>query len=111
MALPAASGVIMQVSPCQPRSSIFETPSAIPALIFSALKPGGKEGSEKSTVSGFWPTNSIRVMGFLRSSGGDGTGVEDRLPAKIVPQKFAGGVERRKGIEMAKEMDGGSGTP
>jgi hypothetical protein len=50
-------------------------------------------------------------MGFLRSSGGDGTGVEDRLPAKIVPQEFAGGVERRKGIEMAKEIDGGSGTP
>src|SRR5258705_2270997 len=52
----------MHVSPCQPRSSIFATPKAIPALIFSALKPGGREGSEKSTVSGFWPTNKMRVI-------------------------------------------------
>jgi hypothetical protein len=28
--------VIMQVSPCQPRSSIFATATAMPALIFSA---------------------------------------------------------------------------
>src|SRR5580700_1119677 len=70
MASPAASGVIMQVSPCQPRSLIFATPKAIPALILSASKPGGREGSEKSTVSGFWPTKRIRVIGFLHSSDG-----------------------------------------
>src|ERR1700675_218287 len=70
MALPAESGVIMHVSPCQPRSAIFATATVMPALIFSALKPGGSEGSEKSTVSGFWPTNSIRVMLFLHASGG-----------------------------------------
>src|SRR5580704_16911760 len=70
MTLPAASGVIMQVSPRQPRSSIFATPTAMPALIFSALKPGGRDGSEKSTVSGFWPTNRIRVISFLHAGGG-----------------------------------------
>src|ERR1700720_462376 len=70
MALPAESGVIMHVSPCQPRSAIFATATVMPALIFSALKPGGREGSEKSTVSGFWPTNSIRIMLFLHASGG-----------------------------------------
>ena len=37
----------------------------MPALIFSASKPGGRAGSEKSTVSGFWPTNNIRVKCFL----------------------------------------------
>src|ERR1700733_14096414 len=52
----------MQVSPCHPRSSIFATATAMPALIFSASKPGGRAGSEKSTVSGFWPTNKIRVI-------------------------------------------------
>ncbi len=49
---PASSGVIMQVSPCHPRSSIFATATAMPALIFSASKPGGNAGSEKSTVFG-----------------------------------------------------------
>jgi hypothetical protein len=33
-------------------------------------------------------------MGFLRSTGGDGTGVQDRSPAKIAPQEFAGDIER-----------------
>jgi hypothetical protein len=28
------------------------------AGVFSASRPGGREGSEKSTVSGFWPTNT-----------------------------------------------------
>jgi hypothetical protein len=37
-------------------------PIAIPAWIFSALKPGGIVGSEKTTVSGRWPTNNTRVM-------------------------------------------------
>ena len=84
----------MQVSPCQPRSSIFETPSAIPALIFSASKPGGKEGSEKSTVSGFWPTNNMRVIGFLRFCCGSKTSVEDRSKANMATHEFAGDIER-----------------
>jgi hypothetical protein len=67
IARPASSGVIMQVLPCHPRSPIFATATAMPALIFSALKPGGMAGSEKSTVSGFWPTNNIRVKCFLHS--------------------------------------------
>src|ERR1700675_3171202 len=90
MALPAESGVIMHVSPCQPRSAIFATATVMPALIFSALKPGGSEGSEKSTVSGFWPTNSIRVMLFLHASGGgrieenDGVNARrDGIPSKL----------------------------
>src|ERR1700748_1965887 len=57
----------MQVSPCQPRSAILSTATAMPALILSALKPGGSDGSEKSTVSGFWPTNKIRVMRLILS--------------------------------------------
>ena len=69
----------MHVSPCHPRSSIFRTPTAIPALIFAASKPGGREGSEKSTVSGFWPTKRMRVIGFLHGSdqgiGGPGASV------------------------------------
>src|ERR1700722_10852056 len=72
MAPPAASGVIIQVSPFQPRSLICATATAIPALIFSALKPGGREGSEKSTVSGFWPTNRIRIMQFLHADSDPG---------------------------------------
>ena len=32
----------MHVSPCQPRCSIFWTATAMPALILSALKPGGQ---------------------------------------------------------------------
>src|ERR1700682_5713769 len=59
----------MQVSPCHPRSPIFVMATAIPALIFSASKPGGKAGSEKSTVSGFWPTNNIWVKCVLHSFG------------------------------------------
>src|ERR1700680_1335370 len=59
----------MQVSPCHPRSPIFATATAMPALIFAASKPGGRAGSEKSTVSGFWPTNNIRVKCFLHSFG------------------------------------------
>src|SRR5476649_2496662 len=55
----------MQVSPCHPRSSIFATATAMPALIFSALKPGGRAGSEKSTVSGFCPTNNTLVIWWL----------------------------------------------
>jgi hypothetical protein len=43
--------VIMQMSPCHTRSQIFATVMAMPALIFSASKPVGKAGSEKSTVS------------------------------------------------------------
>src|SRR5271155_4307449 len=62
-----SSGAIMQVSHCHPRSSIFATATAMPALIFSASKPGGREGSEKSTVSGFWPTNNTLVMWSLHS--------------------------------------------
>src|SRR5450755_2395697 len=62
MALPALSGVIMHVSPCHPRSLIFATATAMPALILPASKPGGSDGSEKSTVSGFWPTNKMRVI-------------------------------------------------
>jgi hypothetical protein len=54
--------LIIHVSPCQPRCSIFWTATAMPALILSALKRGGSAGSEKSTVSGFWPTNRIRVI-------------------------------------------------
>src|ERR1700722_4350037 len=57
----------MQVSPCHPRSSIFATATAMPVLIISASKPGGRAGSEKSTVSGFWPTNNIRVIFFSPS--------------------------------------------
>jgi hypothetical protein len=41
----------------------------MPALIFAASKPGGRAGSEKSTVSGFWPTNNIRVKCFLHPFG------------------------------------------
>src|SRR5450631_2282606 len=89
IALPAASGVIMQVSPFHPCSSIFVTPKAIPALIFSALKPGGREGSEKSTVSGFWPTNRILVIWFLLS-----VGVEIRETLFIARDRDAG-IHRR----------------
>ena len=46
-----------------------DTATAMPALIFSASKPGGRAGSEKSTVSGFWPTNNIRVKCFLHPFG------------------------------------------
>jgi hypothetical protein len=35
-------------------------PTEIPAWIFVASNPGGKAGSEKSTVSGSWPTNNTR---------------------------------------------------
>src|SRR5271155_5691813 len=65
-----SSGAIMQVSHCHPRSSIFARATAMPALIFSASKPGGRAGSEKSTVSGFWPTNKIRVIVFTPSGAG-----------------------------------------
>src|SRR5471030_1654644 len=68
MALPAESGVIMHGSPCQPRSAIFATATAMPALIFSALKPGGSEGSEKSTVSGFCPTKRMLIISVSPSS-------------------------------------------
>src|SRR5664279_5985688 len=94
MALPAASGVIMQVSPCQPRSSIFLTPKAIPALIFSALKPGGREGSEKSTVSGFWPTNRMLVIWFLLSVGVDPSFAKLCSSREIATQEFTGDIER-----------------
>src|ERR1700720_1079620 len=94
MALPAESGVIMHVSPCQPRSAIFATATVMPAFIFSALKPGGSEGSEKSTVSGFWPTNSIRVMLFLHAewwwSDRRSTSLSERA---LAPKEFAGEVK------------------
>src|ERR1700675_3307817 len=93
MALPAESGVIMHVSPCQPRSAIFATATAMPALIFSASKPGGSEGSEKSTVSGFWPTNSIRVMSFLHGMMVAGWLQHVNQHARFRRRKLAGDVE------------------
>src|SRR5450432_3734077 len=94
MALPAASGVIMQLSPCQPRSLIFAIATAMPALILAASKPGGSEGSEKSTVSGFWPTNSMRVMWFLDSNVGAWTDAAWRSLQALTPKEFAVDVER-----------------
>lgn len=42
----AMQPVIMQVSPCQPRSSILATPTAMPALIFSAMFPTLNDGDD-----------------------------------------------------------------
>src|SRR5450631_4211647 len=92
MALPALSGVIMHVSPCHPRSLIFATATAMPALILPASKPGGSDGSEKSTVSGFWPTKRMRVIGLLQSTGYS-EGLEMRSATKVVAQVIAVAVE------------------
>src|SRR5471032_1771235 len=84
----------MHVSPFQPCSSIFLTPKAIPALIFLASKPGVREGSEKSTVSGFWPTNRILVIWFLHSGGVDRKFAKRCSSCEVAPQEFAGDIER-----------------
>src|SRR5260221_13681991 len=57
-----SSGRTRQRSGCPPRSDICFIPAAIPPRIFSASNPGGNAGSEKSTVSGSWPTNNTRFM-------------------------------------------------
>src|SRR5690606_14377550 len=57
-----SSGRTRHRSACHPRSNICWIPAAIPARIFSASSPGGNEGSEKSTVSGSWPTNNTRFI-------------------------------------------------
>src|SRR4030095_15668735 len=82
----------MQVSPCHPRSSIFRTPTAIPALVFSASKPGGRDGSEKSTVSGFWPTKRMRVIGFLHRRTRESEGPAHRLRGHMSPKALAGNI-------------------
>src|SRR5260221_1578544 len=56
------SGRTKQRSACHPRSDICCIPAAIPPRIFSASNPGGNAGSEKSTVSGSWPTNNTRFI-------------------------------------------------
>src|SRR5690606_35123020 len=57
-----SSGGIMQTSAFQPRSAMEATAISMPALILAASRPGGMAGSEKSTVSGAWPTKRMRVM-------------------------------------------------
>src|SRR5690606_20365221 len=57
-----SSGRTKHRSACHPRSDICFIPAAIPARIFSASSPDGNEGSEKSTVSGSWPTNNTRFI-------------------------------------------------
>src|SRR5215471_15458593 len=47
---------------CQPRPARSASASFTPAWIFSAVMPGGKAGSEKSTVAGSKPTNRTRFI-------------------------------------------------
>src|SRR5271168_2437295 len=75
----------------------------MPALILSALKPGGSDGSEKSTVSGFWPTNRMRVIRFspfkvALCGGNRGGGDEDALGLPV--DKL-----RRRGFHSRKRDD------
>jgi hypothetical protein len=52
-------------------------PTAMPACIFSALSPAGNAGSEKSTVSGVWPTNNIC---FIDTSPSRNVSTQDGYP-------------------------------
>src|SRR5215471_4888061 len=47
---------------CQPRAAKSASASWTPVWIFSAVIPGGKAGSEKSTVAGSKPTNRRRFI-------------------------------------------------
>src|SRR5262245_53815078 len=51
-----------QTSASHPRAANCFRATSMPARIFSAVIPGGSAGSEKSTVSGSYPTSRIRVM-------------------------------------------------
>jgi hypothetical protein len=55
----------MQVSPRHPRSPIFAAAAAMPALIFSASKPGGRGGIGE--VYGFGLLADEQYMGHVFS--------------------------------------------
>src|SRR5215467_8489346 len=57
-----SSGLMKQFWACQPRPAKSASTSLTPAWIFSAVMPGGKAGSEKSTVAGSKPTNRTRFI-------------------------------------------------
>src|SRR5690606_36711539 len=89
-----SSGGIMHRSAFQPHSAIVATAISIPALIYAASKPGGMAGSEKSTVSGSWPTKSMRVMSLPPSVtdhnqviGPDQPDDEHRSRASVTPPR------------------------
>ena len=58
-------GIDKAVLRLQPRPAMSASATLTPAWIFSALMPGGRAGSEKSTVAGSKPTNITR---FIASS-------------------------------------------
>src|ERR1700750_3193682 len=88
----------MQRSPCQPRSVIVASAILMPSEILPASKPGGRDGSEKSTVSGVCPTKNTRGISISLERGWPSS--VGRF--EMVREERANGVQRLlRGLELA----------